>query len=143
MVESTVVVGDLSQRQTGTNAYQEKNRHRNRAVYNDWGLYTFVQMLVYKCVRYGKELILIDERETSKTCSGCGHKQAMPLWKRTYRCPNEDCRLMMDRAVFHRSPSFKRYLAGQGHTQVIPCGVQSVHRNQRVYIHVERQCYHR
>ena len=75
-----------------TKTHQEKNRHLNRAVYNEWGLYSFMQMLIYKCVRYGKELVILDERETSKTCSGCGHKQAMPLWKRTYRCPDEDCR---------------------------------------------------
>jgi len=37
LVESTVVIGDLSQRQMVTKAHQEKNRHRNRAVFNDWG----------------------------------------------------------------------------------------------------------
>src|SRR6266487_1875029 len=47
LVERTVVVGDLSQRQMVTKEHQEKNRHRNRAVYNDWGVYGFVQMLVY------------------------------------------------------------------------------------------------
>lgn len=30
-----------------------------------------------------------------KTCSGCGHKQAMPLWKRTYHC--NECGLVLDR----------------------------------------------
>ncbi|GAC1358464.1 MAG: hypothetical protein PVS3B1_08590 [Ktedonobacteraceae bacterium] len=45
----------------------------------------------------GKNLPIADERVTSKTCSWCGKLQAMPLWKRTYRCPNEDCRFVMDR----------------------------------------------
>jgi transposase len=67
----------------------------HRSVYNDWGLYQFVQMLTHKCVLAGKELIQIDEREPSKTCSGCGHTQPMPLWQRTYRCG--DCGLEMDR----------------------------------------------
>ncbi len=58
-------------------------------------LYTFVQMLTYKCVLYGKELHCLDERNTSKMCSGCGNLQAMPLWKRTYYCA--ECGLMMDR----------------------------------------------
>jgi putative transposase len=49
LVERTVVVGDLSQRQMVMREHQEKNRHRNRAVYNDWRLYTFIQMLKYKC----------------------------------------------------------------------------------------------
>jgi putative transposase len=114
VVERTVVVGDLSQRQMVTNAHQEKERHRNRVVYNEWGLSTFMQMLVYKCVRYGKELVIVDERDTSKTCSGCGRKQAMPLWKRTYRCPNPDCRLVMDRDENSAINILKRYLARLG-----------------------------
>jgi putative transposase len=114
VVERTVVVGDLSQRQMVTSAHQEKNRHRNRAVYNEWGLYSFMQMLVYKCVRYGKVLVIVDERDTSKTCSGCGHKQPMPLWKRTYRCPKEDCRLVMDRDENSAVNILKRYLARLG-----------------------------
>jgi putative transposase len=95
LVESTVVVGDLSQRQMVTKEPEEKHRAKHRAVFNDWGLYGFVQMLQYKCVLAGKELVELDERDTSKTCSGCGHKQSMPLYKRTYHC--ETCGLVMDR----------------------------------------------
>ena len=29
---------------------------RDRLVYNVWGLYSFVQMLIYKCLRFGKAL---------------------------------------------------------------------------------------
>lgn len=85
-VLSTVVVGDLSQRQMVIKEQQERNKHLNRAVYNDWGLYPFLLMLAYKCSLYGKELKKVDERNTSKQCSQCGTQQAMPLWKRTYRC---------------------------------------------------------
>ncbi len=53
-------------------AHEEKQRFKHRAVFNDWGLYGFVQMLTYKCVLAGKALVLLDERDTSKTCSGCG-----------------------------------------------------------------------
>jgi transposase len=35
---------------------KRKRQIRNRMVYNDWGLYGFVQMLTYKCLRFGKEL---------------------------------------------------------------------------------------
>jgi len=86
LVERTVVIGDLSQRQMVMKEHQEKNRYKNRAVFNDWGLYTFTEMLKYKCHLYGKELVFLDERNTSKTCSGCGNLQVMPLWKRTYCC---------------------------------------------------------
>jgi putative transposase len=119
VVERTVVIGDLSQRQMVTNTHKERNKHMNRLVHNEWGLYTFVQMLKYKCVRYGKELVILDERDTSKTCSGCERKQAMPLWKRTYRCPNEDCRLIMDRDDNSAVNILKRYLARRGpHTSM-------------------------
>src|SRR5260370_21570733 len=37
-----------------------------RLVYNDWGLNGFVQMLIYKCLRFGKELYIIDESDTTK-----------------------------------------------------------------------------
>src|SRR6266536_3593442 len=114
LVERTVVVGDLSQRQMVTKEHKERNKHLNRAVYNDWGLYAFVQMLAYKCVLSGKELILLDERDTSKMCSSCGHKQDMPLYKRTYRCPNETCRLVMDRDENSAVNILKRFFARLG-----------------------------
>jgi len=50
---------------------------------------------MYKCQKNGKDLQILDERDTSKTCSGCGNKQPMPLYKRTYRCTK--CGLVMDR----------------------------------------------
>ncbi len=95
LVESTVVIGELSQRQMVMKEHLAKQRFKHRAVFNDWGLYGFVQMLSYKCHRAGKELVQINERETSKTCSSCGHVQPMPLYKRTYRCGT--CGLVMDR----------------------------------------------
>ncbi len=114
LVERTVVIGDLSQRQMVMKEHKERNKYLNRAVYNEWGLYAFVQMLVYKCVLPGKELVILDERDTSKTCSGCSKKQAMPLWKRTYRCPNEECRLVMDRDENSAVNILKRYIAQLG-----------------------------
>ncbi len=99
LVERTVVVGDLSQRQMVMREHQqreiERNTHKNRAVYNDWGLYSFMQMVLYKCILAGKEVVKLDESNTSKMCSGCGNVQPMPLYKRTYRCQN--CGLVMDR----------------------------------------------
>ena len=79
LVERTVVIGDLSQRQMVTKEHAEHLKALHRSVYNDWGLYAFAQMLTYKCLLAGKALVLLDERETSKTCSGCGQKQPMPL----------------------------------------------------------------
>ena len=113
-VASTIVIGDLSQRQMVTKAHEERNKHLNRAVYNEWGLYTFTQMLDYKCILAGKALVILDERDTTKTCSHCGHTQKMPLWKRTYRCPNEACRLVMDRDENSAVNILKRFFARLG-----------------------------
>jgi putative transposase len=109
LVERTVVVGDLSQRQMVMKQHRERNKHLNRSVFNDWGLYTFVQMLTYKCQLYGKELVLENERNTSKMCSGCGNLQAMPLWKRTYCCV--ECGLVMDRDENSAHNILARFLA--------------------------------
>ncbi len=122
LVERTVVVGDLSQRQMVTKQHHEKNKARNRAVYNDWGLYTFTRMLTYKCQVYGKELVILDECNTSKMCSGCEHLQDMPLWKRTYKCPK--CGLVMDCDENSAVNILTRYLARLGpHTPNEECGV--------------------
>jgi putative transposase len=122
LVESTVVIGDLSQRQMVMKAHQDKHalqrRRLHRAVFNDWGLRRLTQMLEYKCLRAGKELHRIDERYTSKDCSACGHRQDMPLWKRTYRCGNPNCRSMLDRDEKSAINIRERFLARLGpHTE--------------------------
>jgi putative transposase len=116
LVESTVVVGDLSQQQMVTNPSTTPNAHRNREVGNEWCVYTFVQMLTYKCKVYGKDLQIISEKYTSQDCSGCRNRQPMPLWKRTYHCSR--CGLVMDRDENSAHNILKRYLARLGpHTE--------------------------
>ena len=118
LVESTVVIGDLSQRQMAMKAHQEKRTEQrrknglNRAVFNDWGLYRFAQMLEYKCLRFGKGLHRIDERYTSQNCSRCGQRQPMPLRKRMYRCGT--CGLVMDRDENSAINIRERFLARLG-----------------------------
>jgi len=121
LAERAVVIGDLSQRQMvikkqerETRQERNKRRLRNRLVYNDWGLYGFVQMLAYKCLRFGKELSIIDERDTTKMCHACKCKQDMPLWKRTYRCENENCGLVMDRDENSAVNIYQRFIARLG-----------------------------
>ena len=122
MVERTIVVGDLSQRQMVMKEHAKRSKQLNRAVYNDWGLNTFLQMLIYKCQLSGKELVKLDERNTSKQCSGCGKLQDMPLWKRTYCC--QECGLMMDRDENSSVNILMRFLARRGpHARLAECGV--------------------
>ena len=133
MVESTVVIGDLSQRQMVTKAHKEmvtkahkeKNRYRSRAVFNDWGLYRFVQMLKYKCLHAGKRLEIIEERYTTQECCRCQHRQDMPLWKRTYRCGNPDCGLVLDRDVNSAINILQRFLARLGPHMTLAFAVES------------------
>ncbi len=119
LAERAVVIGDLSQQQmvikkqeNETPKERWKRKFRNRMVYNDWGLYRFVQMLAYKCLLAGKELHVISERNTSKQCHRCGNLQDMPLWKRTYRCGN--CGLVMDRDDNSAINIYQRFLARLG-----------------------------
>jgi putative transposase len=119
LAERAVVIGDLSQRQmvikkqeNETPKERRKRQIRNRMVYNDWGLYSFVQMLAYKCLRFGKELSIIDERDTTKTCHVCKRKKDMHLWQRTYRC--ENCGLVMDRDQNSAVNIYERFLARPG-----------------------------
>jgi len=49
---------------------------------------SFVQMLSYKAVTCGGQLVKVNPRNTSKTCSKCGKIVDMPLSKRTFHCPN-------------------------------------------------------
>ena len=55
----------------------------------------FIQMLEYKAENSGVEIIKINPKDTTKTCSNCGHIQKMHLWDRTYKC--EDCLFEMCR----------------------------------------------
>ena len=56
----------------------------------------FIAMLKYKCLWYGKHFVQVDRFEpTSKQCSNCTHKQAMPLHVRRYHCTN--CGIDLDR----------------------------------------------
>src|SRR5262249_44581439 len=93
LVESTVVIGDLSQRQPVTNAHQQKkHRYRHRAVFNDGGLYGVVPLLESTCRHAGKELARREERyPSSQDGSRCGQRQTMSLWRRTYCCGTSDC----------------------------------------------------
>jgi putative transposase len=62
-----------------------KNNYLARSI-NDasWGY--FVQMLSYKVLKTGGQLIKVNPRNTSKTCSKCGNIQDMPLANREFKC---------------------------------------------------------
>ena len=74
-----------------------KNRHLARSISDSlWGMIR--RMLEYKCRRAGGRLILVDPRNTSKTCSSCKEKRdRAPLGMRVFEC--ESCGFVACRDV--------------------------------------------
>ncbi|HEX4202610.1 MAG TPA: zinc ribbon domain-containing protein [Ktedonobacteraceae bacterium] len=91
---------------------------------------------VYKRQLYGKDLQFIDERNTSKMCSGCGHLRKMPLWKRTYCCV--ECGLIMDRNENSAVNILMRFIARRGPYTQRECGV--LHEDQNSVEVIEASC---
>ena len=86
---STVVIEDL-------NVSSMMANHKLAAAIADMGFYEFHRQLEYKCQWYGTSLLTVDRfYPSTKLCSGCGHKQDMPLKARQYDCPN--CNLSLNR----------------------------------------------
>ncbi len=55
----------------------------------------FISLTIGKAVEAGRSVILVNPRETTKMCSGCGKLVEKTLKERMHTCPN--CRLVMDR----------------------------------------------
>ena len=67
---------------------------RDRYTEASWG--ELIRILRPKAEEAGAELILVDPRNTSRTCSGCGNVKAdLQLSDRTYQC--DCCGMVMDR----------------------------------------------
>jgi len=56
-------------------------KHINDASWN-----SFIQMLSYKAVECGGQIIKVNPKNTSKICSNCDNIQEMPLSERTFKC---------------------------------------------------------
>lgn len=74
-----------------------KNHHLATAIANSsW--YMFRQMLEYKCKWYGKQLITVDPKNTSRICSVCKYNSGpKPLEVREWTCPK--CHTHHDRDI--------------------------------------------
>uniref|UniRef100_UPI000934EF1B RNA-guided endonuclease InsQ/TnpB family protein n=2 Tax=Lactobacillus helveticus TaxID=1587 RepID=UPI000934EF1B len=75
----------------------QKNHHLAKSIANaSWRM--FRQMLEYKCEWYGKKLIAVDPKNTSRICSKCGYNSgAKPLEIREWICPK--CQTKHDRDI--------------------------------------------
>ena len=47
----------------------------------------FFAIIIYKAEEAGRIFVAINPAYTSQTCSGCGHRQKMPLSERVFNCP--------------------------------------------------------
>ena len=75
----------------------QKNHHLAKSIANaSWRM--FRQMLEYKCEWYGKKLIAVDPKNTSRICSKCGYNSgAKPLEIREWTCSK--CQAHHDRDI--------------------------------------------
>ena len=75
----------------------QKNHHLAKSIANaSWSI--FRQMLEYKCQWYGKKLIAVDPKNTSRICSKCGYNSGKkPLDIREWTCPK--CQAHHDRDI--------------------------------------------
>ncbi len=64
-----------------------KNRYLAKSI-SDASWNSFINMLSYKAVTCGGQLVKVNPRNTSKTCSTCGTIINLPLSKRKFKCPS-------------------------------------------------------
>lgn len=74
-----------------------KNHHLAKSIANaSWSM--FRRMLTYKCQWYGKQLIIVNPKNTSRICSHCGYNDGpKPLNIREWTCPK--CKTYHDRDI--------------------------------------------
>lgn len=85
-----VVLEDLSLK------FMLQNGNLSRSAH-DVGLGMFRILLDYKAVEAGVEIVLVNPRNTSQACSGCGNIVLKDLSVRVHHCP--DCGLTLERDV--------------------------------------------
>ena len=84
-----IVVEDLNIKQM----MQQRFYNAKNIADSSWN--RFIQLLTYKAESASCKLVKVNPKNTSKTCSQCGHLQDMPLYKRIFKC--EKCGFGMDR----------------------------------------------
>ena len=106
-------IGNMSASAKGTNEEPGKNVKRKRGLNRSimeqtWG--TIRRQLSYKAAWAGRELVAVDPKHTSQTCSGCGVVDRKARNDKRYEC--SFCGLLMDADVNAAINILHRGLAG-------------------------------
>jgi len=99
-----IVMEDLNIKQMS----QQKYFNAKNMMDASWN--KFAQLLDFKAESAGCQIVRVNPRNTSKTCSKCGNIQDMPLHKRTYECA--ECSFVIDRD-YNSAINILNKLAGQ------------------------------
>jgi len=93
-----------------------KNHHLAKHIHDaSWN--SFIQMLSYKAVACGGQIIKVNPRNTSRACSSCGNIQEMPLSRRTFECTK--CSLVCSRDL---NASVNILKVGMDYAELNACG---------------------
>ncbi len=76
--------------------FMTRNKHTAKAAH-DIGLGIFRQLLDYKAIDAGVDVVAVNAQYTSQECSGCGILVPKELSEREHHCP--ECDLVLDRDV--------------------------------------------
>lgn len=91
-----------------------KNHHLAKSIVDaSWGY--FVQMLSYKVERTNGQLVKVNSKNTSRTCSKCGNIQDMSLSSREFKC-------LKCSFVCHRDLNASIVIDTAGQAEIHACG---------------------
>lgn len=109
-----IAIEDIKVKNLLNKHYTSKSNHKTAN--QSW--YAFRSLLEYKCKMYGKELVIVDPKYTSKTCSCCGYiNYNLKLYDRVWTCPN--CNETHDHDINASINILNRALDSAGHALVI------------------------
>ena len=73
-----------------------RNHHLAKSI-QDAAWNQIINYTTYKAECAGRYVGMVEPRNTSQNCSGCGRLVEKTLSERVHRCPHEDCGLVLDR----------------------------------------------
>lgn len=91
-----ILIGDMSVKGIVKNGQSTLNKMSKRLAYK-LKFYQFRQRLEYKCDTKNRNLKVVNEKYTSKTCSNCGYYKENLGGSRTFEC--NKCKIFIDRDV--------------------------------------------